>query len=79
MGDWYFVISSGEDSISVERLSKEELLKRLKEDYYGPTGDIIGDLPDESDPMCWGNQLVVIKGNVVVPTEKTTVTDWAVG
>lgn len=73
----YIVLSTNADGeTEVERLTEDELTKRLADDYYGSTEMLVGDLPDERDPKCWGEQLVIIKGEVIIPQAVSTVTEW---
>lgn len=68
----YFVIYGSEDGGSMERLTKELLLKRLNEGYYGEK-EVLSELPEDIDNF---NGLVIIKGSLVVPTAKKVVTEF---
>ena len=69
----YFIIHNSEGDTSVEMLSKEELLERLDEEYYGPVEFI--DKITERDTNYWGEgALLIIKGEIAVPNPVETVT-----
>ena len=63
------VIHQSEDGPSIERMTKDALLKRLKEGYWGlgnhgPTFCPVGSVPDFDRG---GNVLTIIEGDVIVP------------
>jgi len=70
----YYVIRNSEGDTYVERISKQELVKRLNENYYGE--EYLNGVPKESDTNYWGGQTLIIKGEVVVPREKRVVTEF---
>ena len=60
----YFVFDVSEDGdVSFECISKEELTKRLNEDYWG--------VIDPENPYFW-----IVKGKLVKPYEKKIVTEY---
>jgi hypothetical protein len=72
---WYFVIYSSEDGeVSVERLSKEDLEKRLNENYWGDKPKFLS----ESDDLAYNAGLMIIKGELVTPQPKKVVEEWDV-
>lgn len=68
----YFLLVPGEDGMRVEVLDKAELEKRLVEGYYG-SRKVVGQVP-ERDHNYWGNAMVIIKGDLVLPKTVETVT-----
>lgn len=62
----YFVIANSDGDTCVESLNKEELLKRLDENYYG-IRTVLNDIPENNDTNYWGEGILIIKGSVVVP------------
>lgn len=72
----YIVLVPGEDGLSAECLSREELLKRIKEEYWGHR-EFLDRIPDR-DHNYWGRTIIVIKGTIVVPQPVETVTEWTV-
>lgn len=73
----YVVIRTDEDGISIEHLTKAELLKRLEEKYYGDVSPMPF-IPPNSDPTEWGISFVVIKGSVVKPAPVAVVTKYTI-
>ena len=79
MAEWYFVVSSDADGIRMDKIDKQELLKRFNaqgdDRYYGeetptvPTGRI--DLEEESN-------FFIIKGDFVDLKPKEVVQEWEI-
>ncbi|MCP3684105.1 MAG: hypothetical protein GY861_15600 [bacterium] len=63
----YFIIHNSEGDTTVDQVDKEELLKRIAEEYYGEVS-FHKALPEETDTNFWGENLLIIKGEVVTPT-----------
>ena len=64
----YFVIHNFEGETDVEQISREELKNRLTgddESYYGQEGFL--SKIKETDTNYWGRNLLIIKGEIVVP------------
>lgn len=74
----YFVISNSDGETSVEEVTKEELLSRIQPedgtDFYGGRG-FISDL-NETDTNYWGDNIMIIKGSLVVPKPKEVVKEY---
>ena len=75
MTEKYYVIHNGDGDTTVEELSKDELLERLKEYYYGEV-DVIKKMPEERDTNYWDENILIIKGNIVSPVEKKIITEF---
>jgi hypothetical protein len=76
----YFVIHNSEDGeASVHQMGAEELQNKLKADYWG-TGKrfLSSDDTFSCDPNYWGGKLLIIKGEIIVPKPKQTVTEYEV-
>lgn len=71
----YFIIHYGEDGTSVEQVDKNELLDRIKEQYYGEVG-FKNEIGDDSDTNYWGGDLLIIKGEIVVPNSVEVTTKY---
>lgn len=80
----YFILKSGEDGTSIDGpFTEAEVLQRITPDkhgdtYYGHTG-FHSAIPD-SDKGYWcddGCKLLVIRGEIVVPTPKSKVVEWS--
>lgn len=66
----YYLIFCDEDGdVSVEEYIKPDLLKALQDEDYGPIGFI--DKLGDNDPQYWGNNALIIKGEIVKPKPKT--------
>ena len=72
----YIVISPGEDGATIEQLSKSVLLERIDEKYYGDIDFKTSLSPniEDIDPNYWGDEILIIKGEIVVPQPVKTVT-----
>ena len=71
----YYVISNSEGDTTVEEMSKEKLIERLEEGYYGGVDSLIS-IPENNDTNYWGNNILIIKGSIVRPKEKKVVTKY---
>jgi hypothetical protein len=74
--DRYIVISASEGGLHIKELSKAQIEKNLAEEYWGSDVNIATRMPTESDPNYWGTQLIIIKGEIVVPAKKEVVTKY---
>ena len=81
MEEKYFIISNSDGDTSVTQMNRDELLEALQNDegeegtsYWGAV-DFIDNL-DEGDTNCWGGDILIIKGNILVPTPKKVVTSY---
>jgi hypothetical protein len=73
----YFIISNSDGDTIVDVVTKDVLLKRLDENYYGDR-EILSYVP-EYDTNYWGDSILIIKGDVVTPTPITTITKFDIG
>lgn len=72
----YFIIAQTEDGINIsEPLSKEEVLRRVEEKYYGNI-PILNRMPLMIDSSLYDNGLIIIKGDIVMPKPVQTVTKY---
>jgi len=71
----YYIIKNSDGDTTVDAINKTELLKRIKEGYYGGTG-VFKDLPSQRDTNYWGENLLIIKGTIVEPKPVETVTEY---
>jgi hypothetical protein len=75
----YFLFRGTEDGGQVDWMTREELLERLEQNYWGPI-EIVSDpaeLPG-SDPNYWGDKALLVEGKTIKPQPKETVTSWEV-
>jgi hypothetical protein len=77
----YFIIYNSDGDTRVEQFSKEELTKRITPDGDGDTdyGDagFIEELK-ESDTNFWGENMLIIKGDIVSPKAKDVVKSYEI-
>lgn len=71
----YFVISNSDGDTTVEHLEAETLKQRLAVNYYGDI-DFKSDISDPSDTNYWGRDILIIKGDIVVPQAVQTITEY---
>jgi len=67
----YFVIVGSQGSADIESLTKEELIKKLEEKYYGDV-DFYKEIL-EKEISFWGDNIMIIKGEIAVPTSTTKI------
>jgi hypothetical protein len=76
----YFVCHMSEDGIGIRGpLSKEKAIEFITPDehgetHYGPDLEFLSKLPEKYGQEWSENSIVIIKGEIVTPTEKTIVT-----
>ena len=73
----YFVISNSDGDTRVNMVTKQELLERINEHYWGKR-KYLSEIPDEIDTNYWGNNVLIIKGEVVAPTAKERVIEYEI-
>lgn len=76
MSDNFFVICNSDGDTSVTQLSKEELLKKLEEKYWGNIEFL--EKINERDTNYWGKNILIIKGDIISPKPKTVITSYDV-
>ena len=73
----YFIISNSDGDTTVQQVSKDELLKRIQPDdgedccYYGCVGFL--EAIKEADTNYWGENILIIKGEIVTPKPKRVI------
>jgi len=77
MNEMYFVINNSDGDTYVQMLTKEELVKRLNEEYYGSDPIFLDKIPSNMDTNYWGEGILIIKGAVTVPQPVQIVTEYA--
>jgi len=77
MSDVYFVINNNEGDTRVNMITKQELLERVNEHYWGHC-EYLSEVPQERDTNYWGVSVLIIKGEVVVPTAKEKVIEYEI-
>lgn len=66
MTQLYFVITCSDGDTIIDTISKEELTKRLNNQYYGDKINVLKKIEHE-DTNYWGEKMAIIKGELVVP------------
>ena len=74
----YFVIRNSDGDTYVDTMNKEELLKRINDDYYGVGLKIFDKLPKSSDTNYWDDGILIIKGCLVSPKPITKITEYTI-
>lgn len=72
----YYVISAGPDGISIREFSKDRIVKDLTEEGGIDESSVLTKMPNNSDPNEWGEAILIIKGNIVIPRTVTIVTRY---
>ena len=67
MKETYFVITNHDGEAHIDHITKDELLSNLNEDYYGEDAEFVTDVHIRPCDMWLDNELLIIKGTVVVP------------
>jgi len=74
----YFIIRNSNGDTYVESVSKDELLKRLKDEDYGRNAVFLDSMPSDRDTNYWGEDILIIKGKIVCPVEEKIVTQYKI-
>ena len=75
----YFVICNSDGDTTVSRMTAEELKKALNDKDWGENPEFI--TPDEKcddDTNYWAGGMMIIKGEIIVPQAKQTITEYEV-
>lgn len=73
MKETYFVIRNSDGDTIVNTITKEELLERIRDGNYP---NIFNTMPVDGDTNYWGDNILIIKGKIVVPEAKQVVTEY---
>lgn len=65
----YFVIHNSDGDTYISKLSKEKLEQALNENEFGYSPEFLQTPPD-CNTNYWGDSWMIIKGKVIVPTQK---------
>jgi hypothetical protein len=70
----YFVIYNGDGDTSVREFTKDELLEELDDGAWGNATPL--EMLTNSDTNYWGDNFLIIKGEIVTPKKKEVVTKF---
>ena len=73
----YFVIRNCGGDTFIEEMSRELLLKRINEDYYGDKFNFFTKLVNH-DTNYWNDGILIIKGSIVTPIAEKVVTEYTI-
>jgi hypothetical protein len=77
MNEMYFVIHNGEGDTIVDAITKDVLLERIGDGYWGDV-TFLDKLPDDKDTNHWGCNVLIIKGSVVTPQPVNVITEFKI-
>ena len=72
----YYIIHNSDGDTTVEQVTREELLERINENYYGADGYISSLKGMDLDTNYWGENVLIIKGEIVTPEPEKVVTQY---
>lgn len=78
----YFIISNSDGNTTVEQVDKNTLLERIQPEegeeccYYGRVG-FLNEI-NEGDTDYWGDNILIIKGEIVTPKPKKVIETFEV-
>jgi hypothetical protein len=70
----YFIITNSDGDTYVDTVTKDELIKRLDNHYYGNVGFLTS--APKNDTNYWGDDVLIIKGEVVTPNQVEVITKF---
>lgn len=71
----YFVIRNRGGDTHVEEVDEQTLKKRLAEEYYGKVC-FMNRIGNTTDTNYWGENILIIKGEIVTPRPVQVVTEY---
>ena len=77
----YFILTSSEDGISIETMSKEDMEKSLRKNEWGSKVKFLKQVPEIDKGCFWlengeEDAVLIIKGEIIVPKPVKTVTEY---
>jgi len=72
----YFIVQNNDGDTTVEQLTKESLMQKLNDGDYDSTG-FISKLKDCDTNYC-GDNILIIKGDIVTPEAIKTVEEYTI-
>jgi len=72
----YYIINNSDGDTTVSEVTKEELLKRInpEDPYYGDKRFL--QKISKNDTNYWGDNILIIKGNIITPKPKEKVVTY---
>jgi len=75
----YYVIQNSDGDTRVDCITENVLKERLAEQYWGNIGFVdMNQLNKNNDTNYWGENIMIIKGDIVIPKEKSVVIEYDV-
>ena len=71
----YYVIRNSDGETHVEEVNEKTLKQRLSDKYYGEVGFLYR-IGTDTDTSCWGDNILIIKGEAIMPRPVQTVTEY---
>jgi len=78
----YFIISNSDGETTVDQIDKDTLIERIQPEegeecnYYGRAGFL--NKIEDSDTNYWGDNILIIKGEIISPKPKTVIETYEV-
>jgi len=72
---YYFIYCDDDGEVAVSEYNRENLLQALVDQDYGEIEFLKG-MSLGNYPQYWGNKVLIIKGEIVVPKPKKTVKEF---
>jgi len=73
----YFIINNSDGDTYVEKVDRNELLNRLNDrEYYGYNVNFLDKIPNDDTNYWRENDILIIKGKILVPKPKTVIKEF---
>jgi hypothetical protein len=77
MEEKYYVIRNGDGDTTITEIAREELIKALAERDWGDVGFMDSkELKENNDTNYWGDNLLIIKGKIIIPEPEKVVESY---
>lgn len=76
----FFVICNSDGDVRIEEFTKDKLIKELNEQAWGEKGFVdSAELKETNgDSNYWGDNILIIRGNIITPKTKEIVLSYTV-
>jgi len=73
----YYVISNSDGDTTVTPYSRSQLLEAINNEEFGSC-EFLDEVPDNEDTNYWGENILIIKGDIKIPIIIETATKYGI-
>lgn len=72
----FFVINNSDGDTDVSVYTKDQLIRKLNDDWWGDDVVFLNSIPDNTDTNYWGESILIIEGEIAVPQAVQVATEY---